>query len=89
MPRKQPSLPTPTYWVEKTPDGIPPSGALLLIRGFRNFEDEEETSLFITLGIYSDRLQIFLDETDTAIEQGATVTHYHLVHHPDGTLFQL
>lgn len=82
------SNPTPTFWIEKTPDGIPPAGVLLWLYGTRD-SDEYESGVFIISGFYSDKLGLFLNSENIAIEEDSTVTHYHIVHTPDGDIFSL
>lgn len=79
-------LPSPTYWIERTPDSSPPADVLLLLLGYEN--EEAGTTLAVT-GFYSSKLEQFLDVHHTALEQDNTVTHYHVIVMPNGSPFYL
>lgn len=77
-------LPNPTCWIDHKPEGSPPVGTLLMVLGYTN---EEEPSSCIDLGWWSEKLATFIAIDGEAIEERATVTHYHIVTTPKGDPF--
>lgn len=73
-----------TVWTEKTPEGLPAPGVLLLIRSVQEDEDGEHVVVFIDTGCYSKELECFLTIDNVAIEASASITHYAIVNGMDG-----
>lgn len=92
MPRRSPSIsievPKPTDWIENKPEGTPPAEVLLLMLGWREIEEDEKVQVFYT-GYFSEKLNIFLETSGLALEEEATITHYHIVHDEKGNIISM
>lgn len=92
MARRSPSIsietPKPTFWIENKPEGTPPAEVLLLMLGWREDEEGDKDKVFYH-GYYSEKLNIFLETSGLALEEEATITHYHIVHDEKGKIISM
>jgi len=75
-----PRLPYPTDWIEHKAEGSPPPETLIVVLGVT---EDEEPSVTVDLGYWSEKLSTFLEMSGLAIEERSKVTHYHIVHLPN------
>lgn len=81
-------LPIPTTWIEYIPGDEVPKGVLLLVILVQQTE-EGDTLLSPVLCEYNAKINAFIDVDGVAIEAEATVSHYHVVHFPNGEVLNI
>lgn len=78
-------LPAPTSWINRTPEGEPPDGVLLLIKSWPRDVGEDEIAIAaVGVGYYSKRLHGLLSLDQMAIEEDNEVECYHIITDVDG-----
>jgi hypothetical protein len=83
--KKSVPLPAPTSWVRRLPEGEPPVDVLLVCKCFPVEVAEDEVPVYMfCLGFYSDKLKVFLDLDERALEEAYELTAYAILQDEDG-----